>query len=320
MKEFRTPILYLVFNRPESTKLVIERIREIQPAFLYIAADGPRKDKPHDIEKCAEVKSLLAKEVDWPCEVKSLFRDANLGCRKAVSEGLDWFFENEEMGIILEDDVLPDASFFPFSAQLLDKYKEDYRIFSISGTNYNLPNIAKDYSYFFSKYVSIWGWASWADRWKLYKATEKVMGEVIDTKDSLRPIFQSNHEVDQRNEIFKKLHGGNIDTWDYVWSLANYIHNGLTIIPRNNLVRNIGFDADATHTKDQTAKYANLVSAKMDFPLNHPPYIMRSFRYENSYYPQTKGEYKYSGGTFLLRTTHKILSFFHKWIIRNHHE
>ncbi|MDB9756004.1 nucleotide-diphospho-sugar transferase, partial [Winogradskyella sp.] len=179
-----------------------------------------------------------------------MFRDCNLGCRRAVSDAITWFFEQVEMGIILEDDCLPDLSFFPYADKLLNKYQHDLRIFSISGTNYNIKNISEDYSYFFSKYVSIWCWATWKNRWEHYSKTEKNIDTLIESSDSLRATLQTTKETKLRLGQLKGIKENRIDTWDYIWSLTCLFNNGLTIIPKKNLVINIGFDSHGTHTMD----------------------------------------------------------------------
>ncbi len=285
---FETPILFLIFNRPETTQIVFNIIKNIKPKHLYIAADGPRNLHPKDSDLCKNTRDLIINQIDWGCEVKTLFRDENLGCRKAVSEGITWFFNNVEKGIILEDDVLPDISFFSFCEELLIYYKNDKRIFQISGCNYNLPNISNKYSYFFSKYISIWGWATWKDRWEQYKISEEVYKEILYTEnETLIFAYNTPDELKIRIDQFKSTFLGNIDTWDYIWSFTNIIQNGLTCIPHVNLVKNIGFSSNATHTKDSSHKYSKLHTSKINPPIKHPPYILKSYTYEKNYFQQT---------------------------------
>ena len=162
-----SPILFLIFNRPETTKKVFSAIKEVQPPRLYIAADGPRSEQPDEADHC-ELARTIATKVDWDCEVKTLFRDQNLGIRIAVSQAIDWFFEQEPEGIILEDDCLPDQSFFWFCKELLEKYRNDTRIMHIGGTNFQFGKNRTNYSYYFSRYAHIWGWASWRRAWEYY--------------------------------------------------------------------------------------------------------------------------------------------------------
>src|SRR5262249_47548369 len=175
----KVPVLFLVFNRPETTARVMEAIRAAGPERLYVAADGPRDSKTGEAEHCAEVRQL-AMNVDWPCDVRTLFRDRNLGCRRAVSSAITWFFEQEPEGIILEDDCLPSFDFFPYCAELLERYRDDERVMAICGSAY--ADVSSDYphSYYFSYYADMWGWATWRrawlhydnrmDRWPVFKA------------------------------------------------------------------------------------------------------------------------------------------------------
>lgn len=162
---FSTPILFLIFNRPDTTRIVFKRIREIRPSKLYVAADAPRANKLGEAELCMETRAII-KDIDWPCELKTLFRDENLGCKLSVSGALDWFFENEECGIILEDDCLPDLTFFSFCKELLERYKDDDRIGHIGGNCFLPGQIAKELSYDFCSITHIWGWATWRRVWK----------------------------------------------------------------------------------------------------------------------------------------------------------
>ena len=165
--KFNTPILFLIFNRPDTTFKVFEEIRKIKPAKLYIAADGPRPNVIGEEEKCTASRNII-KQVDWDCDVKTLFREKNLGCKIAVSSAISWFFENVEEGIILEDDTFPTQSFFWFCQELLDFYRNDSRIMHISGNNFQLGKIRGEGSYYFSKYNHIWGWATWKRAWRFY--------------------------------------------------------------------------------------------------------------------------------------------------------
>ena len=183
---FQTPILFLIFNRPDTTKRVFESIRSIKPAKLYIAADGDRKDKVGEDLLCKDTRSIIDL-IDWECEIKTLFRPENLGCKIAVSSAIDWFFENEEQGIILEDDCLPNESFYIYCETLLNYYAFNERIMHISGNNFQDGMMRGNGSYYFSNYNHIWGWASWKRAWKAYNVdlsflTETLIEKQFDTK------------------------------------------------------------------------------------------------------------------------------------------
>ncbi len=241
-----TPVLFLIFNRPDVTKIVFEAIRKARPSKLYVAADGARKAKEGETEKCEAVRAIIEK-VDWECEVKKLYREKNLGCKVAVSSAIDWFFQHEEEGIILEDDCLPDQSFFGYCAHLLAFYRDDERVMHISGDNFQFGIKRGEASYYFSRYSHIWGWASWRRAWKHYDVAMETF-----------PAFKKNKKIGKITENyfeqifwmgkFEKTYKGAIDTWDYQWNFAMWNQNGLAVIPNENLVSNIGFNTEATHT------------------------------------------------------------------------
>jgi hypothetical protein len=206
--------------------------------------------------------------------VKTLFRKKNLGCGKAVSQAINWFFENEEMGIILEDDCLPHPSFFRFCQDLLDYYRNDQRIMAISGDNFQFGRKRTEYSYYFSRYNHIWGWATWRRAWQYYDFKMRLWQEIRDG-NWLESILGKTQAVKYWTKIFQTYYDGKIDTWDYPWTFACWIQNGLTILPNVNLVSNIGFGEDATHTSSSKSRAANLGVQEMNFPLKHPPFLMR---------------------------------------------
>jgi hypothetical protein len=280
-KPLATPVLFLVFNRPDTTRQVFEAIRQAKPPRFYIASDGARVSKESETEKVQEVRELILAGIDWPCEVKTLFRDQNLGCREAVTNAIDWFFENEEAGIILEDDCLPSQSFFRFCETLLEKYKTDTHVMCISGDNFVADNLSDGFSYLFSEVPLIWGWASWRRAWDLNKNAENVFKE----NQPLGILLSQNKRA---NRMWWKKAGGvvnkKIDTWDYLWSFTNLSNNGLTIIPANNLVTNIGMGhSDSTHT-GKVRKNFYFKAHEILFPLSHPPLIKANQKFDNTIY------------------------------------
>jgi len=275
-----TPILFLVFNRPDTTKKVFEEIRKAKPSKLFIAADGPRN--PEEKKKTDAVRQYVKENIDWPCKVKTLFRNKNLGCKYAVSGAIDWFFENVEQGIILEDDCLPSSSFFRFCQELLKKYKNDKRIMQISGTN--VGGVSKiEESYFFSKCFNAWGWATWRRAWKKYDVEMKDWKKVrfsksflkITTGESLLNRFKSWR-------LSNLTYLGNINTWDYQWGFACAINNGLCIVPKVNLITNMGFTETATHTGNYE-KSMILTKKELKFPLKENKIVLDSKAYKKAY-------------------------------------
>lgn len=266
----KTPVLFIIFNRPDTTQEVFEVIRKAMPERLYVAADGPRFAKEDEIDKCKQTKAVI-ESINWPCEVKKLYRDQNLGCKIAVSSAIDWFFENEEEGIILEDDCVPDVSFFSYCEALLQTYRHDTRVMHISGTNFLFREPKTVYSYHFSKYVSIWGWASWRRAWKLYDPDLKNWPE-YKREGLLANILQDEVENEYFTGIFDMLYAKKFDTWDLQWFYCVFFQHGLAVAPSRNLVKNIGFRPDATHTHSES-KLSNLKQEQI-LKIHHPPYML----------------------------------------------
>lgn len=286
-----TPILFLVFNRPQYTIQVFEAIRAAKPKQLFIAADGPRANVTADIASCKAVKDIVA-NVDWDCEVKTLFRDKNLGCGLAPSSAITWFFEHVEQGIILEDDCLPSASFFPFCEEMLERYKNDLRIHSISGTNFFEKWGQNDNSYFFSKESGIWGWATWRRAWEQYDYNIKKWSD----HDTVR-LFKAQFENDDHRSVYVSalesvVTNKEITFWDYQLVFSRVINSQFGIIPRFNLISNIGFGNDATHTFDENASFSKITAYELTFPLVHPSTVMvdkeHDKKLDDDYYTKKK--------------------------------
>jgi len=260
-----TPILLNIFNRPSTTEIVFNQLRKIRPTKLFIAADGPRDGNDFDAVNCLKTRELVS-HIDWPCEVYKLFRDKNLGCDIAVPEAISWFFDNVNEGIILEDDCLGNESFFKFCDFLLNKYRNIDEVMMISGDNFQ-DSVKENYSYYFSKYANIWGWATWKRAWLQYHDnfldlnSEKIKNEInlsLKTKEEQKYWFN----------FYKKIKIKKIENWDAKWLLSIIYCSGKCITPTVNLVKNIGFDKNSTHTKDSghlsvdTVDILNIVSPK----------------------------------------------------------
>ena len=255
MEAFNTPILFVIFNRPETTLKVFEHIKLLKPQRLYIAADGPRRNNEQDVENCKRARAITEK-IDWDCKVLTLFREENLGCGKAVSGGINWFFEHEEEGIILEDDCLPDKTFFSFCKTLLDYYRNDERVMHIGGTNFQRGNKRGNASYYFSANVHVWGWATWKRAWKKYDFDVSDV-EDFTQKNKIQKYFSDPVIQNYWYTIFRNMRQHKIDTWDYQWLYSVWNNGGLAIIPQGNLISNIGFGGDATHTHSDN-EWANV--------------------------------------------------------------
>jgi len=252
----RSAILFVIFNRPDVTEKVFDQIRLAQPRRLYIAADGPRQDFPDDARLCKLTRDIVGK-VDWPCDVKTLFREENAGCKYGVSAAIDWFFSHEEEGIILEDDCLPANSFFKFCDTLLEKYRHDTRVRHITGCNLQQGRKWGDGSYYFSNRTHVWGWASWRRVWDDYDVSlNKYNGDKV--TETMQNIYAHPIVAQCWANIFHEVKAGRVNSWAYQLDFINFFNNGLVIIPNENLISNIGFKAGGTNTKLEDCVFANV--------------------------------------------------------------
>jgi len=271
-----TPVCFLVFNRPETTSRVFEEIRRARPPKLLVVADGPRLDRPGEAEKCDAVRAII-EQVDWPCEVLKNYTNTNMGCKRRVSSGLDWVFETVPEAIILEDDCVPDPSFFRYVEELLTRYRDDERVMVIAALHFHGAAHTPPHSYFFSRYNHVWGWASWRRAWQYYDREISLWPALRDT-DWLLAIGGGSKAFQQYwTKIFDTVHLGRVDTWDYQWTFSCWAQSGLAILPARNLVTNVGFGEDATHTKDNGGAHASLQLEALNFPLSHPLTMVRDF-------------------------------------------
>lgn len=269
--QVRSPLLFIIFNRPDTTQRVFDQIKKAKPARLYVAADGPRITRTGDYILCKQTRDIV-KNIDWDCEVKTLFREKNLGCKEAVSSAISWFFDNEEEGIILEDDCLPGDSFFRFCDQLLEKYRFDNRVAHISGCNLQHGKKWGDASYYFSNMTHVWGWASWRRVWKSYSKDLSKFGEK-GLAEKLENVFNDDLIIHTWVQLFIDVKAGKIDTWDYQLGLMNLFNNSLSIIPNHNLISNIGFGENSTHTANADSPYAGIPLEDIN-EITHPVYIL----------------------------------------------
>ena len=265
------PILFITFNRPDITARVFEAVRTAQPKQLFITCDGPRDGNNDDIEKVTKVKKIITK-IDWPCETMTLFREKNLGCEKAVSSAIDWFFKHVEQGIILEDDCLPSPSFFSYCEELLKYYDNDERIMHISGDNFQRGKRRSADSYYFSVYPHVWGWATWRRAWKKFDFSMSSWPDFHKTRQ-LDKIFSKKSAVNYWKNILQMTYNNQMNSWAFRWAFSCWNNNGLSIIPNTNLISNIGFDKEGTHTRSQNNILADLPRADIKIPLTHPTAI-----------------------------------------------
>lgn len=264
----QTPVALFIFKRPDTTLKVFEAVSRARPARLLLVADGPRQDREGEIASCQQVRDIVTR-IDWPCEVSTNFATSNLGCQERVISGLDWVFSLVEEAIILEDDCLPDSSFFPFCQELLERYRGDSRVASITGTNLVERYLNTESSYYFSQLGGIWGWATWRSEWQRYDRRLEDWPKLKDQK-MLSEILGHPKAVTYWTRIFDEMHQGiGPNTWDYQWLYTRLKNNALNIVPRVNLISNIGFGNDATHTAEIDSRLAQPAKT-LDFPLKHP--------------------------------------------------
>jgi hypothetical protein len=262
-------VLLLAFNRPDPTRRVLDTLRMARVPRLYFATDAPRAERPQDGPRNAEVRALVG-EVDWPCELRTLFRPEHLGLKAAVSSAIDWFFEHETEGVILEDDCLPIASFFPFCEELLARYRDDPRVAQVSGSNF-IPSPSTD-SYWATKYADIWGWATWRRAWRLRDMTMSGWPAWRNSGGLQRLPGSTPGFVHYWTRIFDATYRGDISTWDYPWLFNCWSRGAISLAPASPQVRNIGFEADATHTQhfDRINPHVAQTPMHLEFPLRHP--------------------------------------------------
>jgi hypothetical protein len=273
-----SPVLFLVFNRPEQTTRVFNSIRAARPARLYVAADGPRRDRPGEAERCAQVRKI-ATSVDWPCQLHTLMRDRNLGCGVAVSEAIDWIFSKEEEAIILEDDCLPDQSFFNYCTTLLGRFRGDQRVGQICGFNL-LPDVSpRESDYFPTHFGWCWGWATWKRAWSGFDPRMQSWSDL-----KRMGLHRQHPFYRERVRIFDVESGlGVMNTWDYQWHYALASQGLLSMVPVVNLVQNIGFVGEATHTVDSDPLRSRLSeSLAVINGLRHPQFMLANPAYEQA--------------------------------------
>lgn len=268
------PVIFVIFNRPDTTSQVFETIRTARPNKLLVVADGPRADRPEEAEKCGAARAVI-EGVDWDCEVHTNYSETNLGCRLRVSSGITWAFELVEKAIIIEDDCIPSASFYPYCADLLDRYENDERVMMISGDNHLFERAETADSYYFSRFAHLWGWATWRRAWAKYDINMTHWPEIRD-RGLFDHYFRKTSERFYWESVMQCAYDGGVDTWDFQWVYSIWANSGLCVAPARNLVRNIGFHPEATHTIKETP-YSALRAEELELPLTHPPTILASY-------------------------------------------
>lgn len=273
--DMQTPVLLTVYNRPKLTLQLIKVLEEVKPKNVYVFCDGPKNFL--DKQRVEEVHQVISK-INWDCELKTLYSKKNRGCQESTSKAVDWFFSEVNEGIVLEDDSYPHTDFFSFATTMLHMYKNDKRICQITGYNAGYKSNMVE-SYFFSSYCSSWGWATWKDRWENYDSFKKN-GINLLSDDNVNNFLKNKKVPPGFSKNTMKALNKDLDSWAYIWSMANMLNNQLTIIPRTNLMKNTGFGDDSTHTRFLTSS-AYLEVEPMDDILTHPTLVIPNVDFDN---------------------------------------
>jgi len=269
------PVIFIFFNRPDTALRVFETIRRARPAQLYLISDGARRGRPGELEAIVGLRREIESRIDWPCEVIRDYVMENMGCGMRIATGITEAFSHYDRAIILEDDCLPDDTFFPFCAEMLDRHRGDTRIAQVGGSNCaQVAGHEDGLSYYYSRYTNCWGWGTWRRAWARYEFSLPPRAH------ELLPRNLPPQVVRALRRSFREVHDGKIDTWDYQWTFACMRMGLLSVVPATNLVSNIGFGAGATHTRNSHPA-ADLPRFAMRFPLSHPGLVVPNAEHDD---------------------------------------
>lgn len=280
MKQLETPVVLIIFKRLNTLKQVMNVLHEVKPQKLYIIADAARNENMDESEKVLQVREFIEQCIDWECEIYKNYARENMGCKKRIESGLNWVFEQEEQAIILEDDIVPSMTFFRFCQEMLEHYKFDHRIMQISGFN-PLPSYEFDGQYLFTFHAPIWGWATWKRAWSLYDKDFRNLEKFIKNR-KLEYLFPGRRNYKGQMDRYKEVMDKKLNSWAYQWHFTKMIQSGLGIVPYKNLVKNIGFFEDATHTTSNKKGYEGELN-EMQFPIIFSDYVCREAKFDLLY-------------------------------------
>ena len=299
---YNVPILFLIFNRPDTTKKVFNEIRKIKPKYLYVAADGPREYIQSDFDLCQQSREIVVQNIDWDCKVETLFRKDNQGCKKAVSQAITWFFTRCSAGVILEDDCLPTNEFFWYCKWALKEFEKDDRIVSVSGFNFGYENPTIS----FSRFMNMWGWASWSKYalnidYNIEKWDSLQFKKYFLIARLYRSIFQLDKVwTNYWYRVFNKIANNELDTWDYQWIFYQLSNNMLTVVPPINLIQNVGFHEEGTHTKSNDHPIAKIVSDERKYIWGNLKFkVSPNYYFEEKYIKEVWCDYSVLKETYL---------------------
>lgn len=295
MKNKETALLIIIFNRPDLTAQLYSQLEIQKPAKLYIVSDGARNDNERII---IDESRAIFERISWNCNVKKNYSDVNMGLRKRIVSAIDWAFDEEEQLIILEDDCIPHPEFFPFCEAMLDKFKNNKEILTINGCNLN-PALTYENreSYFFSRYANSWGWATWRRAWFLFDRDLSGL-----KKPEINTLLKSHLTSPLRATIYwryklNEVETNRLNSWAYRWMFTLFVNKALAVVPKTNLIRNVGVDARSTNTRGYL-HYINLPTSDMNISevvepeILEPNYIYDSW-VENSIYSKSL-EYRFN--------------------------
>lgn len=279
----KTPIAFIIFNRPQCTRKVFERIREMQPEKLYLIADGPRANKPGEDERCQETRDTVEQMIDWPCELHKIYAEKNMGCGRRLPSGLTQMFSEVDRAIILEDDIIPDPSFFPFCETMLERYADTAEIMQIGAYNRFQYAPEKNSDYFYSRFSDIWGWATWKRAWDKFNDFDPAAWEAIRGNDSFRKQCFSSREEEMRSFCLDQIFSGELSAWGMRWDTTKMLHHGLGIVPSKNLALNIGFGSEASHTINPLNPHRFIKVHSITPPYTSPDKLRSDPGYDHKY-------------------------------------
>jgi hypothetical protein len=265
------PILYVIFNRPELTRQSFANIRQARPSVLYVAADAPRLDRVNESELTEQARQVT-NQIDWDCDVRRLYATHNMGCGRRISSAITEVLQDFESVIVLEDDCIVEPTFFRFCSELLHRYADDERVMAVSGDNFQKGVSRTAASYYFSKYPHCWGWGTWRRAWQHFSLTIQDWPEFRDS-GGLETYCQTDRELRFWKSTFDLVYQGKLDSWAMPWTFCCWKNHGLTILPNKNLVSNVGFGVEGTHTYKKSA-FAELPTDALE-QIVHPTSLYR---------------------------------------------
>ncbi len=284
------PVLVMAYRRPDLVTEVMRAVAQAKPARLFLACDGPHHDRPDEAKLVAETRVAMEREISWDCEVQTRYLKSNQGCRRGVEGAISWFFDHVEAGIILEDDCVPHPDFFSFCAELLNRYRDDERVMHVSGDGaLPHPAVGPNASYVFSSEALVWGWATWRRAWRSYDSELQLWRRIRSDTESSRGVFGSRTATEWWSQVLDRLlFEGRPDSWAYRWSFSVMANDGLCVVPAVNLVSNVGFRPDSTHTFNSMSPRAN-VGVSPIYPLRHPEDVAINAQADFAFQQQLRG-------------------------------